>query len=226
MKLNERTGKLNMIGVIMCSFFSVAICGHILLPLAPIFHCCMHLAYIIMAPIVFVIVKAERVANRENKDKLDRFLVINECADNRTWMDIDKMKDAYDQALEATEHIDTWIKVTFAILILEFFFFCFKPISLCLSRGCKWGGSGGSYARADEVFIEDANNSERSFVGPRSRRGSSSSNESARSGVKAGYYAKSVASENDLDLPPATATGYNMPQPMAQPAGYAMMQPG
>ena len=83
----------------MCSFFSVAICGHICIPFAPILHCCMHICYIIMAPIVFVIVKAEKVANRENKDKLDRFLVINECADDRTWMDIDKMKDAYDQAL-------------------------------------------------------------------------------------------------------------------------------
>lgn len=127
LKLDSRTENLKTIGKWMLIFFCIAFVGHFFIPLAPICHCCMSMCYIIMAPFVLVIIKAELEYNRENKDKLDRFFIFTECADEYTFMDIEVVEQAYDEAYNATEKVQAWLLVTVILFVSECLFLCCVP---------------------------------------------------------------------------------------------------
>lgn len=132
LKLDSRTDNLNTIGKWMLILFCISFVGHFVLPAAPVCHCCMHMCYIIMAPFVLVITKAELEYNRENKSKLDRFSVFAECADDYTFMDIAVVEEAYDVAYTSTQKIQAWLLVTVILFVAECLFLCCVPcVPLC-----------------------------------------------------------------------------------------------
>ena len=61
---------------------------------------CGHCFYIIMAPIVGVRVYEEMEVNRANIDKLEKFTILNECADPYTNVDADLVESELDLAYD------------------------------------------------------------------------------------------------------------------------------
>ena len=69
----------------MCCIFALSLIAHCIGGLCfdvfPYVHMATHIPYIIMAPIVGVRMREEKEMNRVNVELIDKFSIINECAD-------------------------------------------------------------------------------------------------------------------------------------------------
>ena len=81
--------------------------------------CCSNLCYLIMAPIVGVRVYQEMEINRINVGKLENFMVINDCGDALTQVDLDTITRELDEAHDEASLIKTWFWLTMALFIIE-----------------------------------------------------------------------------------------------------------
>ena len=77
-----------------------------------------------------------RDAADKNHSVSDEFEIINECADEYAYVQIDELKDAQFEELEKIDHLWTLCFAVFMMLAAEF---CFGVTCLCCAVVCKNG---------------------------------------------------------------------------------------
>ena len=98
-------------------------------------------------PILYARLKATAVANRENVAKLDNFVVINQCADIYTNIDIVTIDAELDYALKIAHLLELWLAITAGLFFLEIFIVCVVPISIMFC--CKsWTDDDSDYQKS------------------------------------------------------------------------------
>ena len=115
-------------GMSMVIIYCILICGHIVYVAAPVLHCCGCFVLLIIAPIMMCRLSAEQEQNRKNVAKLPEFDALNDCADSLTNIDSDLVAGQLDQALDASQAIDTWLTITWVVFAIEIVSFI---VALC-----------------------------------------------------------------------------------------------
>ena len=85
---------------------------------------------LILISILYGKLKATAAGNRENVAKLDNFVVINECADIYTNVDIESIDLKLDYALKYAHVLSAWLGVTAGLFFFEIIIVCVIPISI------------------------------------------------------------------------------------------------
>ena len=87
-----------------------------------------------MAPIVGVRMHQEMDANRANVAKLEKFSVLNECADKYTHVDADLIESELDQAYKEAQLIEVWFWITMGMVFFEVFACCCMALSPLIKK--------------------------------------------------------------------------------------------
>ena len=118
--------------------------------IAALTHIATNLIFLITMPIIYVRLNATKEANRHNVEKLDNFIVINECADQYTNVDIDSIDLELDYALKYAGVIQKWLYVVTFLFFFEIFIICVVPLSIMFCCKSMIQDEDSDYERCDE----------------------------------------------------------------------------